>query len=115
MKTFETKEELIEEWKTNDSCPKGKNFNESCSTLQEIFEKCPTNMRLWRIFRGYNQFVEHLNYDELAGYHMANFLRSHSELIGLCDLSKMNDSDIKFLLQHKPDLLNYFQSNNTSI
>ena len=74
MKTFTTLEELHKEWEVNGSCEEGKRFNHSCKTLEEVFEKCPMYLRLWRLQMGYVQFAEHCDWGKLYGYNWVTLL-----------------------------------------
>jgi hypothetical protein len=67
MKHFETIEQLHQEWEVNKACPEGVDFNKSCKTLEEVFEKCPLEFRLWRLRKGYLQFAEHCDWSKLKG------------------------------------------------
>jgi len=102
MKTFNTIEELHAEWEINGACEEGKKFNHSCNSLQEIFEKCPLNFRVWRISRGYTQFAEHCPWDKLSGLDWLIILLDQPQYAELCSWDKFDGDDWTGLLLSQP-------------
>jgi len=107
MKTFNTLEELHKEWEVNGACKKGIKFNYSCKTLQEVFEKCPLNFRLWRLRHGYTQFAKHCNWDEIDGYEWSVLLSYQSQYAKYCDWNKLDNYHWNTLLSNHPRLIKY--------
>jgi len=107
MKTFDTLEELHAEWEVNGACREGEEFNHSCKTLQEVFEKCPLNFRLWRLRHGYAQFAEHCPWDKLTGAQWMRLLIEKPQYAKYCDWNKLDNYDWDMLLSHHPELIKY--------
>jgi len=106
MKTFNSLEELHKEWEINDACIEGIEFNHSCKTLQEVFEKCPLKLRLWRLSRGYVQFEEHCPWDKLNGVDWASLLSRQPKYAELCQWNKFEGYNWVYLLSHQPQFAN---------
>ena len=109
MKTFNTIEELHEEWSVNGACQMGVDFNHSCSTLQEVFEKCPINLRLWRLRKGYLQFAEHCNWSLLNGDSWEYLLIYQPQFAEHCDWSLLNENNWRRLLIEQPQFAEFFR------
>ena len=107
MKIFNTLEELHTEWEINGACKEGKKFNHSCKTLQEVFEKCPLNFRLWRLRHGYTQFEKHCNWNEIQGSDWAKLLTYKSKYAKYCDWNKLDYYDWVMLLDNHPRFIKY--------
>ena len=107
MKTFQTLQELHEEWSVNGACKMGVDFNSSCNTLQEVFEKCPLNLRLWRLRNGYIQFAEHCDWALLDGYSWAKLLVEQPQFAEFCNWSLLDNYDWIYLLIYQPKFAEY--------
>lgn len=107
MKTFKTLEELHAEWEVNGACQQGIEFNHSCKTLQEVFEKCPLKFRIWRLRRGYTQFAEHCPWDKLTGEQWERLLVEKPQYVRYCDWNRLDNFFRNFLLDNHPGLIKY--------
>ena len=107
MKTFNTLEELHDEWQVNGACKEGVVFNHSCTTLQEVFEKCPVLFRLWRLKKGYFQFAEHCEWSKLDSYDWRYLLIKRPQFAKHCEWSKLRGYDWRYLLSSQPQLSIY--------
>lgn len=111
MKVFSTLEELHAEWEINGACKEGKEFNHSCNSLQEIFEKCPLNFRVWRISKGYTQFAEHCPWNQLKSCDWVYLLLKRPEFTQYCDWKKLEVNNWNVLLYYAPEFVKYCKKN----
>ena len=102
MKTFNTLEELRAEWHVNDSCEEGVQFNLSCTTLNEVFEKCPIDFRVWRLLNGYLQFAEHCDWSKLGGDDWRELLSKQPQFAEHCYWAKLSGYNWRVLLSNQP-------------
>jgi hypothetical protein len=98
MKHFETIEQLHQEWRINGACTEGVDFNKSCKTLEEVFETCPLEFRLWRLRKGYLQFAEHCVWTKLDGDDWSLLLYYKPQFAENCNWTKLDGRDWAYLL-----------------
>lgn len=87
---FDTKEQLLEQLKKDGVCDEFLAWCNEQSSLEDIFENCCKDLRVWALCNGHEQFIQHCDWTKLRGYH--------------CDLSKLNGEDWSNILREQPHL-----------
>ena len=98
MKSFETKEKFIKQIVEDNIYKEVLIWADRQPNLNTILKKCPLNYRISLIGRGYTQFEEDCDFDEIDQYNLFYILDSRPELVEKCDFDKLDGEKQAILL-----------------
>lgn len=103
MKSFETKEKFIKQIVEDNIYKEVLIWADRQPNLNTILKKCPLNYRISLIGRGYTQFEEDCDFDEIDQYNLFYILDSRPELVEKCDFDKLDGEKQAILLSMHPE------------
>lgn len=127
---FKTKQELLKQARKDGACCDGLEWAEAQESLEEIRKTCPLEWRIWALCNGYDQFAEHMDWNNLSGrywswllsdrpefaehctacsgwkklngWRWSELLRVQRQFEVYCEWGKLNDRDWRWLLAVQP-------------